>query len=117
MRTLLRRCLQKDPKRRLQYVADARIEIEELLGGGAPSTELITATTPSRNRERIAWSIAALAVGLLALAVPAALYFRSQQNRTKFAFWFRQRRYFPHPKIVWLFRPMAVLLRSLQRRL
>src|SRR4029450_69155 len=30
---LLRRCLEKDPKRRLHDIADARIEIDEALGG------------------------------------------------------------------------------------
>ena len=37
LRDLLRRCLQKDPERRLHDVADARIEIDEVLAG--PSAE------------------------------------------------------------------------------
>jgi serine/threonine-protein kinase len=33
VRRLLRRCLEKDPRRRLHDVADARIELEDLVGG------------------------------------------------------------------------------------
>ncbi|HET8946624.1 MAG TPA: protein kinase [Candidatus Polarisedimenticolia bacterium] len=35
---LLRRCLQKDPGRRLRDIGDARLEIEEILGGAADDT-------------------------------------------------------------------------------
>jgi serine/threonine protein kinase len=63
VRRLLRRCLQKDPARRLQHVGDARIEIEEALA--AP----LHGTTPARSRSdaRVAWSIAGV------LAVTAAI--------------------------------------------
>ena len=42
IRQLLRRCLQRDPKRRLQHIGDARIEIEELQstrGVSSPETK------------------------------------------------------------------------------
>ena len=32
VRRLLRRCLEKDPKRRLQAIGDARVQIEDLAG-------------------------------------------------------------------------------------
>ena len=35
VRRLLQRCLEKDPKRRLRDIGDARIEIEDVLGGAA----------------------------------------------------------------------------------
>jgi eukaryotic-like serine/threonine-protein kinase len=66
VRQLLRRCLQKDPKRRLQYSADLRIEIEEALA--QPDVELRAVTGP-RIRERVAWSVAVL----LAIALGGAL--------------------------------------------
>lgn len=59
IRNLLRRCLQKDLKRRLQHVGDARIEIEETLDGlssrpssgeGALPAAAETAGSPSRRR-------------------------------------------------------------------
>jgi len=54
---LLKRCLEKEPKRRLHDIADARIEIDEALSGGS------TAVTPPTSRRRspsqlLAWSIA-----------------------------------------------------------
>jgi serine/threonine protein kinase len=45
VRSLLRRCLQKDKARRLRDVADARLEIEEALGA------LSSASSPSYGRE------------------------------------------------------------------
>ena len=36
LRTLVRRCLEKDPKRRLHDIGDARLELEELSAGSAP---------------------------------------------------------------------------------
>ena len=36
VRRLLQRCLEKDPKRRLRDIGDARLEIEEALGAIAP---------------------------------------------------------------------------------
>jgi len=63
LRRVLRRCLEKDPKRRLHHFADVRIEVEEALGGenGAarrPDTE-------ARAARR--WRLLALASGLAAL--------------------------------------------------
>ena len=74
--TLLRRCLEKDRKRRLADVADARFEIDEALT--APDAELTRVPGASRGRrERIAWSAAAVFAALLVIAlVPAVLYIR-----------------------------------------
>src|SRR5204863_3982510 len=33
IRRLIRRCLEKDPKRRMQHIGDVRLEIEEALAG------------------------------------------------------------------------------------
>jgi len=71
IRTLLRRCLQKDANRRLHDIADARIEIEEALT--APATmEPVTApaTQPARSwRRKLLWGLSGLAA--LAIAVLA----------------------------------------------
>lgn len=86
IRNLLQRCLKKDPRQRLQSIGDARIALEEILGGVAasePSAALsginaslqipAPVTVSSKNRERIAW----IAVAVLAIvaAVFAAGYF------------------------------------------
>jgi eukaryotic-like serine/threonine-protein kinase len=62
IRRLLRRCLQKDPKRRLHDIADARIELDDAFA--APTIFAAPIRTFSR---RVALAIAALVVaGLLA---------------------------------------------------
>ena len=68
IRNLLRRCLQKDAKRRLQAAGDARIEIEEVLSG-ATSDEPVDA--PQRQRPFV-WIIAA-AVFLLTTVLLASV--------------------------------------------
>jgi eukaryotic-like serine/threonine-protein kinase len=57
IRSLLRRCLQKDRNRRVHHITDARLEIEEALQ--QPSGD-IKASPPSRNRERLFWAAALL---------------------------------------------------------
>jgi serine/threonine protein kinase/Tol biopolymer transport system component len=67
IRTLLRRCLEKDPKRRLQAIGDARLEIEEALA--APAAALASAAAPpsSSRRQTIPLVLgAALATALVA---------------------------------------------------
>jgi serine/threonine protein kinase/Tol biopolymer transport system component len=57
-RDLLRRCLQRDARRRLHDIADARIEIEETLT--APATVVPIASTTGRApgwQHRIPWAI------------------------------------------------------------
>src|SRR5262249_52548824 len=77
---LLRRCLERDRKKRLQAIGDARIEIEECLS--APAGELeVQADTPapderaSRKRERWFWPLVATVLPLAAIA-SLILYFR-----------------------------------------
>jgi serine/threonine protein kinase len=63
VRRLLRRCLQKDHRLRLQSIGDARIELMEALREPSPAP---AAATPARFRSRLAWTVAAL-LALLAL--------------------------------------------------
>ncbi len=44
---LLQRCLEKDPKRRLRDMGDARLAVEELKAGAAPGAHAPAAATPS----------------------------------------------------------------------
>ena len=67
VRELLRRCIQKDPNRRLRDVGDARIELDDSLSGQTrelPETEL--RVTRLKRRRRI--GLAAAAVILAAVA-------------------------------------------------
>jgi serine/threonine protein kinase/Tol biopolymer transport system component len=72
IRRLLRRCVEKDRKRRLDSAADARLEIEEALT--APSVETAISTAPSRGAW-IALAIVAVA-GMIAMAVPTVQHLR-----------------------------------------
>jgi Tol biopolymer transport system component len=84
VRRLLQRCLEKDPKRRLRDIGDARLEIEEALGlivssGGAATSEPASGDrqpTASPKREatkaaRLGWWASAGA-GLLLIGSAAA---------------------------------------------
>jgi Tol biopolymer transport system component len=65
IRDLLRRCLQKDSKRRLRDIGDARIEIDDVLTT-APIADVPAATEPrSRPRSRRPFVRAAVAAGLV----------------------------------------------------
>jgi Tol biopolymer transport system component len=73
IRKLLRRCLQRDPKRRLSDIADARLEIDEAL---ATPTEVDDTTrpvdrafAPARWRRSVPWALAGALGSALALAL------------------------------------------------
>ncbi len=69
---LLRRCLDKDPKRRLASASDARLEIDDALRG---PVERAARPSPTDVRSIRLWRAIAALVTLIALAV-AALKFR-----------------------------------------
>ncbi len=81
VRRLLRRSLEKDPKRRVHHIADARIELEETLpqpsaSGHLMSTDLsapiVTNGARARARVRLAW-IAAATLSVAAIIAALAL--------------------------------------------
>ena len=63
VRRLLRRCLEKDPKRRLHDIADARLEIDD--ASAAPTVEATEAVTAGRSQLVAAVAIATLATAVL----------------------------------------------------
>ncbi len=63
VRSLLRRCLQKDPARRLQHIGDARIEIEE-----AQAEPVASFAPPSRRKPWLARAVAVAMVLVAAIA-------------------------------------------------
>ncbi|MBI3667346.1 MAG: serine/threonine-protein kinase, partial [Acidobacteria bacterium] len=81
VRRLLRRCLQKDPKQRLQHIGDARIEIEEALSGGAVE---VAPPKPARQRQALPWVIATSLLAVLALAL-AVIHFRETPGQPQVA--------------------------------
>jgi Tol biopolymer transport system component len=70
VRWLVRRCLEKNPSRRLHDIADARIELDEALGGSSDAEPVAgqsgSAARRGRNlRELLAWSTAAACLAAL----------------------------------------------------
>jgi len=63
VRSLLRRCLQKDPVRRLQHIGDARIEIEE-----AQSEPAAPLAAPNLPKPWIAWALVAAMAAVAAMS-------------------------------------------------
>jgi serine/threonine protein kinase len=79
IRVLLRRCLEKDPHRRLQHIGDARLEISETITGSVSSW---TGTTGSERkvllplRQVLIWCLVAAVAILACVAILALLYLR-----------------------------------------
>ncbi len=67
LRRLLRRCLARDPTRRLQAIGDARVEIEDLLSGAPEdSAGAVPSHALPSGRRTVPWAVAgALAVALI----------------------------------------------------
>jgi serine/threonine protein kinase/Tol biopolymer transport system component len=58
---LLRRCLKKDAKQRLQAIGDARIALEEILSGTAAAEETSVSIPVQRSRRQfLAWALVAV---------------------------------------------------------
>ena len=68
IRTLLKRCLQKDLARRLRHIADARFQIEEVRADPAISQEPVPVTHKSRERAFWVAGLLVLAIAVIALA-------------------------------------------------
>jgi len=66
IRRLLRRCLEKDPDRRLHHVADARLEIADAIDAPSPDSLPVPATSP--RMRFLPWAVAVVAVSLAVFA-------------------------------------------------
>jgi serine/threonine-protein kinase len=76
VRELIRRCLIKDPRRRLQSIGDARIAVEEALADPEPETTFLPAATKqaqSRLARSMPWAVAAVLGVAFAAAVAVLL--------------------------------------------
>ncbi|MDA2931469.1 protein kinase, partial [Acidobacteria bacterium AH-259-O06] len=75
IRTLLRRCLQKDPHERLQHIGDARIEMKQALSEPSLDTELaLPKAAPSYRQQVLPWALLS-GVMTVAAVIIAALHF------------------------------------------
>jgi eukaryotic-like serine/threonine-protein kinase len=68
VRRLIRRCVEKDPKRRLRDIGDARLELEQILGGEAETADEVTLQQARSWRTRTRAAVAAAVVFAAAAA-------------------------------------------------
>jgi Tol biopolymer transport system component len=79
IRRLLQRCIEKDPKRRVHDIADARIEIDDVLTIGSSSIVQAPANASGTGPHRppmLAWFLAALFLAVSGITL-AVLWFRA----------------------------------------
>ncbi|HEY7185468.1 MAG TPA: protein kinase [Vicinamibacterales bacterium] len=67
VRTLIRRCLEKDGRRRLRAAGDAALEIDDVSTESKEAQDVFI--TASRNRERLVWIVATLVLSTIALTL------------------------------------------------
>ena len=90
VRRLLRRCLEKDHRRRIRDIGDVKLELEDIASAETPSDpgrSHVVGPTPSRNRAWLrsaAFAAAGLLVGILA-AFPWQREGPSRSNEVRFS--------------------------------
>lgn len=67
IRRLLRRCLEKDPARRLGYIGDARLEFDDATTDPAERPDVTPAPAPRTRWPHLPWVVLAAAAGALAM--------------------------------------------------
>jgi Tol biopolymer transport system component len=77
VRRLLRRCLDKDPKRRLRDIGEARIALDDRDRGETDVAAPVSLAAGPRRRVPVAW-ITAGALGAALLAVTATMFVRAK---------------------------------------
>jgi len=78
---VVKRCLEKDPDERCQSAKDLTDELKWIAEGGSQAGVAAPVVARRRNRERIAWALAA--AGLLLAAVLAFVFARFYMNQPK----------------------------------
>jgi WD40 repeat protein len=80
LRELMRRCLRKDPRQRLQAIGDARIALEDVVEGeDSGSVRALPAPSTRRRSERTAWIGAGVAM-LAVMALATGFYLESRRG-------------------------------------
>jgi serine/threonine protein kinase len=80
---VVKTCLAKEPDERWQSAGDLCRGIEWIAEGGSQAGVPAPILTKRKNRERLAWSIAAIAVALGVLGLGAAAYFHRAPQDTR----------------------------------
>jgi serine/threonine protein kinase/Tol biopolymer transport system component len=78
---LIRRCLRKDPKRRLRDIGDAVVELDEVIAGAPANTAMVAASRSSRSY--LPWVTALLAIVAAAAVAWSAMPLRQAAVRSR----------------------------------
>jgi eukaryotic-like serine/threonine-protein kinase len=85
IRRLLRRCLEKDRKRRLDSAAAARLEIDETLPPASGDARVVSGASvgalPTGWRRALPWAVAAAALGVASVAIALWAPWRTVPSR------------------------------------
>ena len=65
---VVRTCLAKDPEDRFQTAHDAKLQLQWIAEGGSQAGAPVVVTQRRKSRERLAWTVAAVAIAAAALA-------------------------------------------------
>jgi serine/threonine protein kinase len=80
IRSLLRRCLEKNPKQRMHHFADARIELDEVILALTTRTRAVQTRQATRHGRLIAGAVATLLVAIVATYVVFKNHSNSASN-------------------------------------
>jgi Tol biopolymer transport system component len=73
VRTMLDRCLEKDPRRRLRDIGEALLVLEDVQAGRVAAEPAPIAAPRSAGRRRVVWAVGVGAIAVLALLAGTAL--------------------------------------------
>ena len=85
LRRLLQRCLEKDPNRRLHDIADARIEIDDLLNAPSRGSTEAVAVVPPKRRARVLTLVAVLTSLVALITVGSWMWYARTDPRAAIA--------------------------------
>jgi eukaryotic-like serine/threonine-protein kinase len=106
IRTLLRRCLTKDRKQRLQAIGDARIVIEEYISNPSSASvqEAVLVTGRRKLVERLAWvgAVVLLIVALMALHIVNSRKISELSKPTRLEYTLPEDEQFTNPEAMFL---------------
>ncbi len=76
VRTLIARCLVKDPRQRLRDIGEARLALEGAVETAAPQTPTVATSSPARGRWPWMAAVAVMAALVAAMAMPTLRHLR-----------------------------------------
>jgi serine/threonine protein kinase/Tol biopolymer transport system component len=80
VRLLLKRCLQKDVRRRLQHIGEARIAMDDAAASDVVAKPMVTVANAVPQPRRTPWIISAVTLLLISIGLTTALFFVTSRH-------------------------------------